>query len=181
MSSALLVENADYLFHTYWRTVLVSMPSANIRKSEATMLEMEEARRPGRALRSACSLFICYAPGPGRGAASNTTICEPLELDNYTEPPIKHGTEDKPGSENLTSAMVTRSSVAAQPSPAQPSPAQPGYIDPRSPQSAGGLSLSFYAAAQSQHTPSLVPLWGHPILTPIFIIHRRQRATTSAL
>ena len=105
---------------------LVSMPSANIRKSEATMLEMEEARRPGRALRSACSLFICYAPGPGRlwgGRHLTPQYVNLWGLDNYTEPPIKHGTEDKPGSENLTSAMVTRSSVAAQPSPAQPSPA----------------------------------------------------------
>ena len=71
-------------------------------------------------------------------------------LDNYTEPPVKHGTEEKPHSENLDSAMVTRSGVAAQPSPAQPS-----YIDPSSPQSAGGLSLSFYAAAQS-----------HPVSSP---------------
>ena len=83
-------------------------------------------------------------------------------MDNYTEPPVKHGTEDKPHSENLDSAMVTRSGVAA-----QPGPARPGYIDPSSPQSAGGLSLSFYAAAQSHPVSS--PTVGYLILTPILI------------
>ena len=57
-----------------------------------------------------------------------------------------------------------------------PSPARPGYINPSSPQSAGGLSLSFYAAAQS-----------HPVSSPTVGVsnfdtnlHNIQREYTSA-